>query len=58
MENDDAIAREGYVEETAVRRKVTGGLRDKRESAPKKRRRWRNEKERQGGWQGVLVAGK
>lgn len=32
------MTREGYIEETAVRRKVTRGLRDKRESASKKRK--------------------
>jgi len=38
VKNDDAVVREGYIEETAVRRKVTRGLRDKRESASKKRK--------------------
>lgn len=37
MENDDAVAGEGYVEETAARRKGDRGLRGKRESVPKKR---------------------
>lgn len=41
MENDDAVAREGYVEETAVYEERLLGDCGTRENRPQRRGRWR-----------------
>lgn len=57
MVNDDAVVGEGYVEETAARRKGDRGLRGERERIGPEEEKGRERRRRRAG-QGVLVAGK
>jgi len=49
MENDDAVAEEGYIEETATRKKGGKGLQGKRESRSPKEEEEGGERRRRAG---------